>query len=243
MSVIPPAAREGGVLEALLAGGIAGRAERVLVGFNWTFVEGPEGAGLCQTPARGSAGCRSLPAPGSYRGRALAELAALAASDDASERALGFAAINAHHNRRDLKGDAANGLDLLDRDAPAVVVGRFPGLAHRLPHARVIEREPGPGDYPESAARALLPAAAQIAVTGAAVANGSLDGLLALARRDAFRVLVGPGTPLCPALFALGLDALSGLVVTDRVGARRAIMEGGAVRALRPFARPVTLRA
>ena len=76
MSVIPPAAREGGVLDALLAGGIAGRAERVVVGFNWTYVEGPDGAGLCQTPARGSAGCRSLPAPGTWRGRALADLAA-----------------------------------------------------------------------------------------------------------------------------------------------------------------------
>lgn len=234
--------RSGGVLDALLAGGVAGRAERVLVGFNWTYVEGPNGAGLCQTPVRGSAGCRSLPAPGTWRGRALADLAALAASDDASERALGFAALNAHHNRYDLEGCAANGLDLLDRDAPAVVVGRFPGLERRLPRAKVIEREPVPGDYPESAARALLPAASQIAVTGATVANGSLDGLLALARRDAVRVLVGPGTPLCPALFALGLDALSGLVVADRAGAHRVIAEAGAVRALRPFTRPVTLR-
>lgn len=232
----------GGVLDALFASGITGRAERVLVGFNWTYVEGPDGAGLCQTPARGSAGCWSLPAPGTYRGRALADLAALATSDDAAERALGFAAVNAHHNRYDLEGCAANGLDLLDHDAPAVVVGRFPGLERRLPRAKVIEREPGPGDYPESAARALLPAASQIAVTGATVANGSLDGLLALARRDAFRVLVGPGAPLCPALFALGLDALSGLVVTDRAGARRAIAEAGAVRALRPYTRPVTLR-
>ena len=229
-------------LNAALTEGIAGEAEWVLLGFNWTYVEGPAGAGLCQTPARGSAGCRSLPEPGGYRGRALADLAALVASDNGLERALGFAAINAHHNRYALGGECANGLDLLDPDAPSVVMGRFPDLDRRLPGAKVIEREPGPGDYPESAAATLIPAAAQIAITSATIANGSLGRILALARADAFCALLGPSTPLCPALFAYGIDALSGLVVVDRERARRVIAEGGAVRALHPVTRMVTLR-
>ena len=158
------------------------------------------------------------------------------------ERALGFAAINAHHNRYALSGECANGLDLLHRDAPSVVIGRFPDVDRRLPGARVIEREPGPGDYPESAAAALIPAASQIAITSTTIANGSLGGILALARADAFCALLCPSTPLCPALFAYGIDALSELVIVDREQARRVIAEGGAVRALHPATRMVTLR-
>ncbi len=241
----PPAegAPLGESLRATLTAGISGEAACVLIGFNWTYVEGPRGAGLCQTPARGSAGCRSLPDAGQHVGRPLAALAALIASRNPLERALGFAAVNAHHNAAELAGEGSNGLDLLDRDTPSVVVGRFPGIARHLPRARVIEREPEPGDYPEEAAETLLPDACQIAITSATLANGSLPRLLALARADALRILLGPGTPLCPALFPSGIDVLSGLVVTDRSGARRAIAEGGAVHALRPFTRMATLRA
>ena len=79
--------------------GVEGTAQRVVVGLNWTFVEGPNGAGLVHTPARGTEGCRSLPDPGSYQGRALDDLAALVQSENIFERVLGYAAINAHHNR------------------------------------------------------------------------------------------------------------------------------------------------
>src|SRR3546814_13361422 len=47
---------------AALATGVDGQARRVVVGLNWTFVEGPAGAGLAHTPARGTAGCLALPA-------------------------------------------------------------------------------------------------------------------------------------------------------------------------------------
>jgi len=42
-----------------LSAGVSGVAERVIVGLNWTLVVGPDGAGMAQTPARGTAGCRS----------------------------------------------------------------------------------------------------------------------------------------------------------------------------------------
>jgi uncharacterized protein (DUF4213/DUF364 family) len=229
-------------LLAVLADGVVGDAQLVLVGFNWTYVEGPAGAGLCHTPTRGSAGCQSLEGAGTYSGRPLAELAARANSDNPLESALGFAAINAHHNRYDLPSDDKNGLDLLDPKEPSVVVGHFPGINEKLPAAKVIEREPQPGDFPESAAADLLPRATQVAITSSAIANGTLGALLTLVRPEAFCVLIGPSTPCCPGLFARGADALSGLIVVDRDGVRRAIAEGGAVRALRPFTKMVTLR-
>lgn len=231
-------------LYAALATGVTGTAGRVVVGLNWTMVEGPAGIGVAHTPARGTAGCRSTPNPGRYAGAPLAELATLAASEQPFEKAIGIAAINAHWNRYGLKGEALNGLDLVEpRGERTVVIGRFPGLDERLPGCAVIEREPGPRDHPESAAADLLPRAEQVVITASALANGSLPGFLALLPRTAYVVLLGPGTPLNPYLFEAGFTALSGLVVRDADAFTRTVAEGGAVAAFKRHARYVTIRA
>ena len=115
-----------------LSTGVSGVAERVIVGLNWTLVVGPDGAGLAQTPARGTAGCRSLPRPGTYAEQALVTLAALWKSDNIFERTIAVAAVNAHWNRYNIDASAANGLDLIEnRGERTVVIGRFPGVADR----------------------------------------------------------------------------------------------------------------
>lgn len=224
-----------------LADGVSGTARRVLVGLNWTLVVGDDGAGLSHTPARDTGGCFSLPDPGSYAGRGLASLAAMTASDNVFEVAIAIAAANAHYNRFDLTGSDANGLDVVKGDgADTVMIGRFPGIEKRLPKIKVIEREPGPDDYPEEAAPELLPACRNLIVTASTMHDGSLPKLLALAPQ-AFTVLVGPGTPLAPVLFEHGIDVLSGTVATDVEGLARVLGEGAAVRAMRPYTRNLTL--
>ncbi len=222
--------------------GVEGTAKRVVVGLNWTFVEGPNGAGLVHTPARGSEGCRSLPDPGSYQGRALADLASLMESENIFERVLGFAAINAHHNRYDLDGAALNGLDIIKPAGErTVVIGRFPELDEKLPGAAVIEQDPGPGDYPPEAGAELIPAAEYLAITASTLSNGSLAELLELAPSSAVTVLIGPSVPLTPRLFEFGITTLSGFVAGDSAGIAKRITEGAAVRALKPLGRYVTL--
>ena len=223
-----------------LTAGLLGRAEHVVVGLNWTLVVGPEGAGLAQTPARGTAGCRSLPRPGCYRGQPLADLAAMWRAENVFEHAIAVAAVNAHWNRFDLAGSARNGLDLIEnRGERTVVIGRFPGIPERYPGVAVVEREPRAGEYPESALETLLPSAEFVAVTASAIVNGSLPHILALAR-NAHILMLGPSTPLAPALFDMGIGVLSGFVARDVDGLALAVTEGGAVSALRPFGRNVT---
>ena len=230
-------------LSKALTDGIGGQtAHDVVVGLNWTLVRGPAGIGLAHTPARGTAGCRSVPRAGEHRGQDLVTLAELLDSDSPFEMALGLAAANAAHNRFDLVAADDCGLDALEPAAgPTVVIGRFPGLDQRAPHAQVIERDPRPGEFPESAAAELLPRATQVLITASSLANGSFAALLAYCS-DARVVLVGPGTPLTPALFDLGIDVLSGLIVTDVDAAVRIVAEGGAVSALKRCARYATLR-
>jgi len=224
-----------------LAGGVTGTASRVIVGLNWTLVAGPDGTGLTHTPTRGTNGCRALPDPGNYAGRDLSLLAALRTSDNIFETAISIAAVNAFHNRRDRIGTAENGLDLVpDNGNKTVIIGRFPGLEKRLPGAAVIEREPGPNDFPESAAESLLPQCEHLVITASTMVDGALPGLLSLAPQ-AFTVLLGPGTPLSPALFDFGIDIVSGLVVEDLDATASVVAEGGAVRALKRHARNLSV--
>lgn len=218
-----------------------GVARRVVVGFNWTLVEGPHGVGLAQTPERGSPACKA--ASGEWSGRPLRELASLVRSWDPVEVAVGVAALNAAYNRFDLDGDDTNGLDVLDCDpAGLVVIGAFPGLAERLPGAKVVDYRPAAGQYPAEAAQWLLPRAEGALITASTLVNRSLPGLLR-ACGDIPAVLVGPGAPLTPRLFDYGLTALAGLVATDPDGMARVVAEGGGAKDLKRFGRQVSLRA
>lgn len=208
-------------------------AVRIVVGINWTMVDSASGTGLVHTPVKSQQGCAPISAAGSLAGRPLRELMELTSDPNPIARSVGFAAVNAYWNRRDLTGGSGNGLALVrDQGHRTVIIGRFPNLDEKLPGAAVIERNPGPGDFPEEAAADLIPDAEFLVITASTLSNGSLAGLLAL-KRDAFTVLVGPGTPLCPVLFRFGVDALAGFRVDAPDKAARAVMEGGAEKALR----------
>ena len=176
-------------------------------------------------------------------GRPLVELARRHGSDNPFERAIAHAAANAHWNQPDSPGVPRNGLDLVpEPQMQTVVIGRFPDLADRLPNAKVIERNPGPGDYPESAAPDLLAAAKTVLITASSLGNGSFGNLLDLARH-AYVILLGPSTPLCPGLFDQGVDALSGLVLTDPSRAGLVCAQAGGVRDLKQTGRYLSLTA
>ncbi len=226
-----------------LAEQVRGPVRQIVVGLNWTLVEGAEGIGLAHTPVRGTSGCYALPDSGRYAAQDLEKLAALLGSQNVFESAIALAAINAYHNRRDLKGNAENGLELIGGDGgDTVVIGRFPGLDRRLPDAAVIERNPRPGDYPEDAAPELLPACKNLIITASTLQDGALPDLLQLAPQ-AFTVLLGPGTPFAPCLFGHGVDALSGFIVDDIDALSRVVAEGGSVRAIKRHGRILTRQA
>lgn len=214
---------------------------RVVVGLNWTMVEGPHGVGLAQTPARETSGCRAL--AGIEADVTLRRLARrLLTSWDPFDAALGIAAVNAHYNRRDLEGEAVNGLDLAtEAEGRVVCIGAFPRLARRRPDAQVIERSGGENRHPAEAAHWLLPGCAAALVTASTLPNRTLPPLLDLAE-GAEVVLLGPGCPLSPRLFSYGVTALSGMVVEDTEGLAAAVAAGAAAGGLRGFGRFVTLR-
>ncbi len=229
-------------LYAELAHGVSDApARRVVVGLNWTLVEGPAGVGLAATPARDAPGCGGKLDAGRYAGRPLNELAAMLDGWHPFETAIAMAAINAHHNRFDLAGADVNGLDAVAADGRVVAVGGFPAIAERVPGAMVIERAPKDGQYPEQAADWLLPGADAVIATGSTLVNRSLPRILDLAE-GAQVALVGPSVTLAPMLFDHGVEILSGLVATDVDGMARAVAEGAGGGAVKRYGRQATLR-
>jgi len=118
-----------------------------------------------------------------------------------------------------------HGMDLLARAAAGrrlAVVGHFPNVARVRAGAAeswVLELRPQADDLPAGAAPEVLPRADAVGITGSTLANGTLEGLLALCPADAFVVLLGPTTPLSPLLFEFGVDVLCGAVVDDPAAA------------------------
>lgn len=231
------------LLAALLPAVPEAAVRRVVVGLNWTLVAAETGCGLAHTPPRDRPGCKPLDGAGDLTRMRLPELAAWVVSDNPVAVAIGTAALNAGFNRPDVAGEGGNGLDLFRGiAADTVVVGRFPGLDQRLPGCRVMERHPGPGDHGEEDAPDLLAGAKGLVITASALANGGVSRTLALATPGTRTALLGPGTPLAPALFSHGIDLLAGSVVTDADSAARVVAEGGAVKALGSALQGVVLR-
>ena len=213
----------------------AGNCLQLVVGINWTVLEGPHGTGLAQTPARNTDGCKALSDAEHFAGWPLSQLASMHSSNNPFERTIACAAANAHWNRYDTIGKSINGLDLIEGDGEGtVLIGRFPGLEIRLPKAKVIERNPGPNDYPIEAANTLLPQAIHLLITGSAIVNGSISQLLKQAPQ-AYTIVLGPSTPLCRRLLDLGINELAGLVVKDVKNTALAVSQGGGVKLLKKY--------
>ena len=224
-----------------LSKNITGFADDVLVGLNWTVVVGPLGLGLAHSPAREVSGCVTLPKSGSYAGRNLVDLADLTNSENLFERSIGFAAINAHHNRFDLDGSEINGLDLIQDHGPqTIIVGQFPGLATRVPDAIIIERNPNNHSYAENVAEKLLPAAREVVITASTLTNGTLVKLLNLINKS-FVIFLGPSAPLTPTLLEIGIDAICGFIVQNPDAVLKVVMEGGSVKSLKPHGKFLTI--
>jgi len=160
------------------------------------------------------------------------ELAEFARSDNLLEASLGVAAINSLLEVDEKTAVEINALEVLLEHGPGkpvVVVGHFPfipKLRQAVGELFVIERHPLAGEYPTEAAEKLIPQAEVVAITGSALINHTLDGLLNLCQPSAMVLVLGPSTPLSAVLFDHGADIISGTRVLDEASALRTISQG-----------------
>jgi uncharacterized protein (DUF4213/DUF364 family) len=115
------------------------------------------------------------------------------------------------------------------RDKHVALVGHFPFIPQLRASAGelwVIEQRPAAGEYPPEAAMNLIPRAEVVAITGTALINHTLDGLLALCDPKALVMILGPSTPLSPMLFDHDVSLLSGAQVIDEAAALGTLCQG-----------------
>lgn len=160
------------------------------------------------------------------------ELAEYAYSDNSLEASIGVAAINSSLKVDEQHASEINAAEVLikhGRGRQIALVGHFPFITKLRDAAGqlwVIEKHPIEGEYPASAAADLIPKADVVALTGAALINRTLDGLLSLCRPGATVVVLGPSTPLSPVLFDHGATIISGARVIDEQMVLRTVSQG-----------------
>lgn len=169
------------------------------------------------------------------------ELAALSRSSRILEASIGLAAVNSA-----LPIDESFCVDLnaeeeirsRGEEKKVAVIGHFPfvkRLREKTKELWVFEL-PGrgrPGDITSDAVESLLPQAEVVAITSTTLINHTLGRILNLTAPDAYKIMLGPSTPLSPILFDHGFDGLSGSIVVDRDRVLNCISQGANFRQVR----------
>ena len=214
----------------------------VLVGAHWTVVCSA-GCGMASTILGGEGmphGHAPVREAGWLHEKTAGELCEYARSDIPLEAGIGVAALNSllvlpekgpGWSIREV--NAAELLASAGKDRDIAVVGHFPFVERLSRLARslwVIEQNPSRGDYPAERAADLLPQAAVVALTGSALVNHTLEGLLGLCRPGALVMVLGPSTPLSPVLFDYGAAIISGVQVFDEAAVLRTAGQGANFR-------------
>ncbi|WP_010261964.1 Rossmann-like domain-containing protein [Treponema primitia] len=202
--------------------------DETITGEHWAYVRSGSRVGLAMNLSHTvNSETRPRALPNSCQGMALRDLAVAAKSWNLAEASLGVAAINAYWNSPEhekvalaLAEDDINAFDAWkDRvvGKKVVVVGHFMHLEQTLGpicELSILEKRPGPGDYPDSACEFIIPLQDFVFATGVTLVNKTLPRLLELSRRQGM-ILAGPTTSLSPLLFDFGVRDLQGLVITD----------------------------
>lgn len=205
--------------------------------------------GLAHVVGRRPGVCRPLPGAGTLAETPARQMATWLWSEDTVEASVGLAVINAaaaatagpcdHGDIRDLLAIRAG-----DRVA---MVGHFAPLLPWLHQAGAqvdtLELEPIPGTRPAEDAGVILPHCDVALITATTLINHTLDALLGLVEGAREVVLLGPSTPMVPAVFAnTPVTMLAGIEVFDAEALLRIVGEGGSTREFGPAVRKVYKR-
>ncbi|WP_103063997.1 Rossmann-like domain-containing protein [Actinomyces qiguomingii] len=168
-------------------------------------------------------------------GRPLRDVAALVKSWNLAEASVGLAAINSWYSRADVAashGFVPTGADLTWRQVfdpygeavagrKVAIIGHFPFAGRALWRAEelwTLERNPRPGDFPDTACEYLLPQCHYVFISSSSLVNKTMPRLIDLAvGAGAHTVLVGPSTPMHPLFLDLGVATVTGFVPAPEV--------------------------
>ena len=203
-----------------------------LMGSCWTAVETVDHFGMAMTTPVATAPPLFS---GEYPGMSLKALAQASKSWNLTEAGFGMAAINAYYNTpahmhaleayEPFDNYCTDGVDLSGKHIGVVGHLNMPqSVYEQAASVRILERNPRPGDYPDSACDWLIPQCDIVIMTASTLVNKTLPHLLELSA-NAYTILAGPSCPMCPRLLTFGIDRIAGLVITDTKGMKEKIQK------------------
>lgn len=232
-----------GLIDKLMAVVPDGRVTDVRIGLHWTAVvvevDGKRQCGLASTVSEEHQHGRGpdIPDAGHLLDFTARKLAQYAFSERMPLSSLGMAALNA------LLPDPPE-KELVDINAEDVIVrygkgksvaliGSFPFIPRiqdQVGKLIILEKNPRDGEVPAEMANEVLPNADVVAITSMTMVNHSFEDVFALCSPDAVKLLLGPTTPMHPAVFDYGASLLSGSVITDPDAVLRCLEQGANFR-------------
>ena len=173
------------------------------------------------------------------------------------ERTVGMAAANALFNTADaavaMPGCSSAEGDVLDvlsltKDDRVGMVGFFgplvPVLKQRAGELLIFEENMARADglCPGSRAAELLPLCSVAIITATSILNTSFEHIAAATGACRIKAVLGPSTPLAPAIFRnYGVTHLSGVIVNDPAAILRVVSEGGGTRFFKGATKKINL--
>lgn len=240
------------VCDFLLPAAVGHSVADVRLGLGYTAVQLDDGCcGLAYTfRDELHEGCGVISTAGTLVGRQASDLAQWARSTDPLVSAVGLATLNAliEAPSTAMDADLLAELRVTSNDVVGMVgyFGPFiEPLRSRGKALHVFERRPAGGSevLPESAAAEILPQCQVVVLSATTLLNRTLDDLLACCRNAREVAIVGPSTPLLPAVFAdRRVTLLSGVQVVNGQRVVRVVSEGGGMRQLGKAIRKLTVR-
>jgi uncharacterized protein (DUF4213/DUF364 family) len=148
------------------------------------------------------------------------ELAQLAISGRGMEISIGMATINSALPEGDY--EELNAEELIAEKAAgktAAIIGHFP-FTDRIREITsklwVFELNPkDASDLPLEKEPELLSQADVVAISAMTLLNHTFDGVMSYCKKSAYKILLGPSTPLSKIVFEYGIDAVAGTRVSD----------------------------
>ena len=174
------------------------------------------------------------------QGAPLSRAVSLVDSSSPFSLALGLAALNAGTtpDKEKLEDSDLPADDLIARlgkDKTVGLVGDFPftqSLAQRVGYLHLFELNPVPGALPRDQWEATLPQLDVLALTATTLLSRHMAWYLTRATRAKI-IILGPTTPMSPALFGWGADYLCGSVVTDVERVTASLESGSCFRSIK----------
>ena len=205
------------------------------IGYFDTLVVSKYGAGLSSTLRPNINEHKSVKDAGHLTEKTLKDLAEYIFSDNTLMVSIGMAAINAslplptHFETKNAK-------DIIiekGRGKKVGIIGHFPFVDEIKKTAStlyIFEQHPGIGDLPSSRIPEFLPLCDVVAITGMSIMNRSFEYIVEHTKKDAYKIVLGPSTPLSSRLFDFDIDAISGTIVEDPEKTKAYILEGAPFR-------------